>query len=83
MDYVTGSYLMTPTKIWECECCHKRLSGKIFARVQCIGEVKMRTDGGLYQEKIYLRYHIECALSLPDLNEKEKIILGEYFKTLS
>lgn len=83
MEYKTGSYVVVGRKNWVCEKCHKRIlfGAKQFIRVTCFGPVKQRSDGKDYQEKIYERYHIECALELIDLNDYEHTRLGEYFKT--
>ena len=83
-DYKTGSYLMIPNKSWCCEACKQNISAgvKLFARITCFGPVKKNKRGQDYQEKVYVRWHLKCALALTDLSEYEHELLGEYFKML-
>lgn len=83
MEYQTGTYLVVGRKNWVCESCGKAIifGVKHFVRVECYGPVKKRRDGQEFQEKLYERHHVECALALDNLNEFERGRLGEYFKT--
>jgi hypothetical protein len=84
-NYETGTYLMVTRKIWPCQCCHNVFPKNtlLFTRVQCFGNKKINKFGQAYQEKVYTRFCIPCALGLPDLNAEEKVLLGnEYFKNL-
>lgn len=73
MEYTEGSYIISGRKNWICEKCKKPIFNgkKHFARVKEVSEPKKRSDGKLYTEKKYYRYHLKCALSLNNLSNKE------------
>ena len=81
MEYSNGTYLIQGHKPYCCEKCKQLiLLTKALVRVKCFGPVLTRKhDGKSYQQKTYTRYHIDCAVLLPDLNEKEKVLLTQYF----
>lgn len=76
MDYKTGSYIIYAKKTWKCEHCCQDISPttKHFARV-IEGEEKINSLKEKYTEKFYKRYHLNCALQLKDLSDKEQILL--------
>ena len=77
-DYKTGSYIIQSKKNWPCNHCEKFIEAysRYFARVKEYGEKIKRFDGKTYRQKIYHRYHLECAKSIENLNDYEQSLLA-------
>ena len=81
MEYKTGSYIINAQKQWICDDCKHIINPGIkqFARVKVGDDVLTTKFGTPYQQKMFKRYHIECALAKDDLNAYEKGLLSFYF----
>ena len=81
MEYKTGSYIIIAQKRWCCEDCNTKIDSNIkqFARVKSSDIVLKTRFGTPYRQKIFKRYHVECALARNDLNDYEKRLLSFYF----
>jgi len=77
MEYKTGSYIIRGRQQHRCLFCYKDINASFlhFARVKESGEPLTRADGMIYYKKEYYRYHLDCALSLPDLKNFEKLLI--------
>lgn len=78
-DYKTGTYLMCAKKPWVCEHCKTQIKvgERHMARVQEVGNVKTRWDGQSYREKVYTRFHLNCAHSI-QLNPYEQSLVKKF-----
>lgn len=76
-DYKTGTHIIRGRLSWPCERCgHVIQSGiRHFARIEEFGDVLVRTDGETYRQKVYHRFHLDCARALPDLNQYETSLI--------
>ena len=80
MDYTNGSRIIRALKRYKCELCGEIMpyGGKYFTRIIEYGKKLQNKNGKIYRNKIYKRYHSDCALQLKDLNDIEKGLLTPF-----
>lgn len=69
--------MIVAQKFYKCALCGKIMPSAVryFTRIVEHGPVFTNKTGKTFRNKIYNRYHNECALQLKDLNDIEKGLL--------
>ena len=79
MEYKQGSYIILANKEWICKKCEQKIPIKRhhFVRIKILGEEISKKTGNSFVKKQFKRFHLECALTLNDLNDYEKDIINK------